>query len=75
MSNSDYVGEAAEALDAPGEIWLFRNHIFYDPANQEWRFSGSDLQGLKFVGEVRDWVLKICGWLQWKYPEGPVYSI
>lgn len=74
MNDKDYVVEAAEALDAPGEIWLFRHDFLYDHANQEWRFSGSDFRGLKFVGEVRDWILRICDWLQGKYPEGPVYS-
>lgn len=41
VNNADYLGEAAEALDAPGEIWLFRNKIFYDPARREWGFTGS----------------------------------
>ncbi len=74
MSNTDYVLEAAEALEAPGEIWLFRHDFFYDQALQEWSFSGSDFQGLIFVGEVRDWILRICDWLQGKYPQGPLYS-
>lgn len=75
MSNKDYMVEAAEALEAPGEIWLFRHEIIYDSALQEWRFIGSDFPGLKFVGEVRDCILRICDWLQGKYPQGPVYSI
>ncbi len=74
MSNTDYVVEAAEALEAPGEIWLFRHDFLYDFASQEWRFSGSDFRGLQFVGDVRDWILRICDWLQGKYPQGPVYS-
>jgi hypothetical protein len=72
--DTDYLGEAAEALEAPGEIWLFRNRIYYDRDSREWRCSGSDCQGLKFAGEVRDWLLRICDWLQCNYPEGPVYS-
>ncbi|MHB8066570.1 MAG: hypothetical protein ACYDIC_01575 [Desulfobaccales bacterium] len=75
MSNADYVSEAAEALEAPGEIWLFRYDFSYDHGSREWCFSGSGFQGLKFVGEVRDWILRICDWLQSKYPEGPLYSI
>ncbi len=75
MSNTDYVVEAAEALEAPGEIWLFRHDFSYDHASREWRFIGSDFQGMKFVGEVRDSILRICDWLQGKYPEGPLYSI
>ncbi len=74
MNQIDYVGEAAEALDAPGEIWLFRHKIFFDPASQEWRLAGSGFTGLKFAGETRHWILRICGWLQFQYPEGPVYS-
>ena len=70
----DYVIEAAEALDAPGEIWLFRHKICFDPASREWRFTGSGFTGLKFVGETRHWILRICGWLQFKYPDGPVFS-
>jgi len=68
------VGEAAEALEAPGEIWLFRDDFLSDQASQEWRFGGSNFQGLKFVGEVRDWILRIWEWLQGKYPEGPSCS-
>ncbi len=75
MTNKDYVGEAAEALDVPGEIWLFRNNYSYDHACREWRFCSTDFQGLKFAGEVRDSILRICDWLQGKYPDGPVYSI
>ena len=75
MNNKDYVVEAAEALDAPGEIWLFRNKIWYDSASRKWLFNGSCLPGLKFIGETRDWVLRICAWLQYRYPEGPVCSI
>jgi len=75
VTHRDYVAEAAETLDAPGEIWLFRDKIFYDPANREWRCIGSYLKELRFIGETRYWVLRICGWLQFKYPEGPTCSI
>jgi hypothetical protein len=71
VGNADYVGEAAEALAAPGEIWLFRDDFRYDPASREWRFKGSDFPGLKLGGEVRDWLLRICDWLQGNYPAGP----
>ncbi len=75
MDPTDYVVEAAEALDAPGEIWLFRDKIFYNSASREWCFTGSPLKGLKFIGETRHWILEICGWLQFKYPEGPICSV
>ena len=74
VNHLDYVIEAAEALDAPGEIWLFRHKILFDPASREWRFTGSGFTGLRFVGETRHWILRICGWLQFKYPDGPVFS-
>jgi hypothetical protein len=74
VGNSDYVGEAAEALEAPGEIWLFRHDFFYDHASREWRFKGADFPGLKFAGEVRDWLFRICDWLQGNYPAGPSRS-
>jgi hypothetical protein len=75
VNNADYLAEAAEALDAPGEIWLFRHNILLDPASREWRLAGSGFTELKFVGETRHWILRICGWLQCRYPEGPIYSI
>ncbi len=74
MNQIDYVVEAAEALDAPGEIWLFRHKILFDTASREWRLSGPGSTGLKLAGETRHWLLRICGWLQFKYPAGPVYS-
>jgi len=74
MITKDYVAEAAEALDAPGEMWLFRHKISYDPVSRRWRLTGSGLTELKFIGETRNWVLRICAWLQGKYPEGPVCS-
>ncbi len=75
MNQTDYVVEAAEALDAPGEIWLFRHKIVFDRASREWRFTGSGFTPLRFVGETRQWLLSICDWLQFKYPEGPICSI
>jgi len=69
------VVEAAEALAAPVEIWLCRDKIFYDPASREWCFIASHLKGRKFIGETRYWILKICRWLQFNYPEGPICSI
>jgi len=75
VNHTDQVVEEAEALDAPGEIWLFRHKILYDPASRKWLFSGSGLPVLKFIGEIRDWVLKICAWLQCPYPGGPVCPV
>jgi hypothetical protein len=74
VNHIDYVVEAAEALDAPGEIWLFRHKILFDSASREWRLTSPGSTELKIVGETRHWILRICGWLQFKYPEGPVYS-
>lgn len=71
MAIPDYVIEAANELKAPVELWLFRNHFAYDPANQEWCFHGPCAKGPKTLADAREWVERICDWLQCKYPEGP----
>ncbi len=71
MEISNCVIEAANELRAPVGLWLFRNHFAYDPASQEWGFHGPYSKGRKTMAETREWVERICGWLQYKYPEGP----
>ncbi len=71
MEITDYFIEAAIELDAPVDLWLFRNNFTYDQANQEWRFQGACSKGPKSLADAREWVEKICGWLQYNYPEGP----
>jgi hypothetical protein len=71
MGISECVVEAASELSAPGELWLMRHKFDYDPSNQEWRFQGACSKGPKSLAEAKEWVEKICGWLQYKYPAGP----
>ncbi len=66
-----YVAEAAEALSAPYEAGEILPNLTYDPVIGEWHW---DWQYFKGPAEVRIWGLKICGWLQYKYPAGPVCS-
>jgi hypothetical protein len=71
MGITDYVIEAAQELRAPVDLWSFRNHFAYDAASQEWCFRGACSKWPKTLAETREWVERICGWLQYKYPEGP----
>ena len=71
MELENYVIEAAAALAAPAEIWLCRHNFDYDWNGQEWRFEGSCGKGPNALTELREWVERICGWLQYKYPQGP----
>jgi len=71
---SDYVIEATSKLSAPVERWLMRQNFYYDLAYQVWRFQGVCPKGPKILAEAREWVEKICGWLQYKYPDGPEWS-
>lgn len=71
MEIPECVIEAASGLNTPVDLWLIRHHFDYDPANQEWRFQGACCKGPKSLADAREWVEKICGWLQYRYPEGP----
>jgi hypothetical protein len=71
MKVVDYVFEAAAALGAPAEVWSFRNSFNYDWSCQEWCFSGPSAKGPKALADMREWVERICGWLQSQYPTGP----
>jgi len=75
MEIADYVVEAADELEAPVELWLLRNRFNFDPASQEWCFHGPCAKGPKNLSEAREWVARICGWLQYKYPEGPAADL
>ena len=63
-----YVAEAAEALRAPYEAEEILTNLNYDPVIREWHW---DLPYFKGPADARIWGLKICGWLQYKYPDGP----
>jgi len=67
-----HVAEAVEALRAPTPYGVreIRNNIDYDPMIEEWRLNRQCFEG---PADVKIWALKICGWLQYKYPDGPVW--
>jgi hypothetical protein len=65
-----HVAEAAEALRAPyGEREILTN-LDYDPVIEEWNFNWQCFKG---PADAKIWALKICGWLQYKYPDGPAW--
>jgi hypothetical protein len=63
-----YVAEATEALHAPYEAGEILTNLNYDPVIGEWHW---DWRYFKGPADARIWGLKICGWLQYKYPNGP----
>ncbi len=65
-----YGAEAAEALGVPWEPNEILTDLSYDPVAREWH-----LNRLKFEtpADARIWGLKIIGWLQYKYPDGPAW--
>lgn len=71
MKLENYVNEAAVALAAPQEVWLVRHNFNYDWRGQEWCFSGPCAKGTWALMDMREWVERICGWLQFNYPQGP----
>jgi hypothetical protein len=71
MAMADYILEAAQELQAPAELGFWRNFFVFETASQEWCFRGLGSQGFETLPDARQWVERICGWLQYKYPEGP----
>lgn len=75
MKINDCVLEAAEALGAPGGVHLFLDNFGYDPDSGEWFFEASGCANPTLLAEMRPmqaWALEICGWLQYKYSQGPI---
>ncbi len=75
MKINDFVLEAAEALGAPGRVRLFLDYFGYDQDSGEWFFAapGGDSPALQAeMRAMQAWALEICGWLQFKYSEGPI---
>jgi hypothetical protein len=70
MVITGYVAEAAEALLAPYESVEILTNLNYDSMIGEWHW---DWQYVKGPADARIWGLKICGWLQYKYPDGPAW--
>ena len=73
MTIADYVTEAALALGAPDRLMMLRNHFNYDPEGQAWSFVDSGSEWTESLMNMRVWGHKICGWLQFRYPDGPIW--
>ncbi len=70
MEIFDCVAEAAKALRLPKELWPTVNSISFDVGDREW-YSSCHFSGEIISPEINAWVLKLIGWLQFNYPEGP----
>ena len=68
MVATRYGAEAVEALSIPNESKETLINLYYDPEIREWHWNWQNFEG---PAEARIWVLKICAWLQYKYPDGP----
>ena len=71
MVISRYIIEAAMALNAPVELWPYGENFDYDPAVQEWCFREDCLDQPASWTNLKEWMERMCGWLQYKYPDGP----
>ncbi len=65
-----YGAEAAAALGAPREAGEILTDLNYDPMVREWHLNWQKFEG---PADARIWGLKIIGWLQYKYPDGPAW--
>jgi len=65
-----YCAEAAEALGVPYEAGEILTNLNYDPVIREWYWNWQNFEG---PADARIWAHKICGWLQYKYPDGPAW--
>lgn len=73
MEITDYVEEAAQALRMPEEFWPAVGSISFDVGDQEW-YSACHLSGEMITAETHAWTLRLIGWLQFNYPEGPAFQ-
>ncbi|MEW6659357.1 MAG: hypothetical protein AB1424_11925 [Thermodesulfobacteriota bacterium] len=72
MEMADYLAEAAKALRLPEEFWPNVSGISFDVGDQEW-YSACHVSGEMISPEAHAWVLKLIGWLQFNYPQGPAF--
>jgi hypothetical protein len=73
MAITDYVEEAAEALHLPEELRQVMRTISYDPGAQEWYATYRNFQESAIPVEIFSWALRLIGWLQFVYPQGPEF--
>lgn len=74
MDIVDYVAEAAEALQLPPELRQVMRTISYDAGDREWYSTYHEFREAAIPSEVFSWSLRLIGWLQFTYPQGPVFS-
>jgi hypothetical protein len=71
MEITGCVEEAAAALCLPRDLRQIIRTISYDSGDQEWYSTCHDFQE-PMPGEVFLWALRLIGWLQYNYPQGPL---
>lgn len=73
MEIAGYVEEAAEVLHLPEELRHLIKTISYDPGDQEWYSAYHEYEESIIRPEVFNWSLRLVGWLQYHYPQGPPF--
>ena len=73
MKIAAYVKEAAEALHLPKELREVMRTISYDPGDEEWYSTYHEFPESAIPVEVFFWTLRLIGWLQFSYPQGPAF--
>ena len=68
-----YAEEAAEALGLPEELREVIRTISYDPGDEEWYSTYHEFQETAIPVEIFSWALRLIGWLQFAYPQGPAF--
>ena len=65
-----HIAEAVEAVRAPYEAREILTNLDYDPVIKGWHLNWQCSEG---PADAKIWALKVCGWLQYKYPGGPAW--
>jgi hypothetical protein len=73
MEIAAYVEEAAEALHLPTELRKVMRTISFDLGDEEWYSTYHEFQETAIPVEVSSWALRLIGWLQFSYPQGPAF--
>ena len=73
METTGYVEKAAEALHLSEKLRQLIPTISYDPGDQEWYSAYHEYEESIIRPEVFNWSLRLVGWLQYNYPQGPAF--
>lgn len=68
------VEEAAKALRLPEELWPLTQNISYHPEEGEYQPHRDESLEVYLASKSYEWILRIAGWLQSAYPQGPDLS-